>query len=82
LRFYRRLAHLSGPTDLNRGARFRFVPTMDSDNLDEQHPQPSGSHEQQRPQNGDEQLDLVGGTFAVIESDPGQPNPALLECIS
>jgi hypothetical protein len=45
---------------------------MDSDNLlDEQHPQPSGSHVQQISHNMGEQLDLVGGTFAVIESDPG-----------
>ncbi|KAF8227461.1 cysteine proteinase [Tricholoma matsutake] len=41
------------------------------ENLDEQCPQPSGSHVQQSTPNVGEQLDLVGGTFAVIESDPG-----------
>ena len=43
--------------------------------IGQEHPQPSGSHIQQSPPNVGEQLDLVGGTFAVIESDPGQCYP-------
>ena len=45
-----------------------MIPNMD--NLNKESPQPSSSHVQQTDVG--EQLDLVGGTFAVIESDPGQ----------
>jgi ubiquitin carboxyl-terminal hydrolase L5 len=51
---------------------------MDTD-LDQQHPQPSGSHVPQSPLNVGQQIDLVGGTFAVIESDPGQHDRAHVE---
>ena len=55
--------------ELNRDL---FPLSMDQDNLHQEHPQPSGSRAQQSPPSVGEELDLVGGTFAVIESDPGQ----------